>query len=91
MGNQENLMHVADHPYMEEDEINLLDLFMVLVKHKILIITIVFLTGIAAVSISLLMTNIYRSEATLGLRSEDGDRPSALSALGGLGGMMAGG
>ena len=78
------------HPYPEEEEINLLDLFMVLVKHKVLIMGIVFLAGVAAVAISLRMTNIYRSEATLGLREEENNTPGGLSALGGLGGLVAG-
>jgi uncharacterized protein involved in exopolysaccharide biosynthesis len=79
-------------PYVEEnDEINLLDLFLVLVKHKVIIITVVVITGIAAVIISLLMQNIYRSEATISLRPEEkGSSFSLPGALGGLGAMVAG-
>ena len=74
----------------EEDEINLLDLFMVLVRRKWLIIGLVFLTGVAAVIISLQMTNIYRSEATIAPRELEQSSSKALSgALGGLGGLVA--
>ena len=52
-------------PYeYEEDEINLLDYVIVLLKYKWLIFGIVFITGVAAVIISLMLPNIYRSEAT---------------------------
>jgi len=76
-------------PY-DDDEINLLDLFMVLVRRKWLIIGLVFLTGVAAVIISLLMTNIYRSEATIAARETEQSAGKSISgALGGLGGLVA--
>jgi uncharacterized protein involved in exopolysaccharide biosynthesis len=72
----------------EEDEINLLDYVIVLLKHKWLIFGIVFVTGLAAVIISLMLPNIYRSEATIMPRQQEKSAASsALSALGGLGGM----
>jgi uncharacterized protein involved in exopolysaccharide biosynthesis len=75
-------------PYVDEDEINLLDYFIVLLKYKWLIFGIVFLTGLAAVIISLMLPNIYRSEATIIPRpQEKSGASSALSALGALGGM----
>ena len=75
------------YPY-EEDEINLLDYFIVLLKHKQLIIGSVFFTGVFAVIISLLMTNIYRSEAVIVPRQdENATSSSPLSALRGLGGI----
>jgi len=81
----------AGYPPVEEDEINLLDLFMVLLKHKMLIIGVVFFAGVAAVVVSLMLTNIYRSEATIAPREEEKSASSSLtSALGGLGGMVAG-
>jgi uncharacterized protein involved in exopolysaccharide biosynthesis len=74
----------------EDDEINLLDLFMVLVRRKWLIIGLVFLAGVAAVVISLSMTNVYRSEATIAPRETEQSTSKALSgALGGLGGLVA--
>ncbi|MBW2144346.1 MAG: hypothetical protein JRG75_08110 [Deltaproteobacteria bacterium] len=82
-------MDAVEHPYAEEDEINLLDLLMVLVKHKTLIISMVFISGLAAVAISLLMTNIYRSEATIIARTQEEASFNPLTALGGLGGAMA--
>ncbi len=82
-------MDEGDQPYTEEDEHNLLDLLMVLVRHKMLIIGVVLVSGIAAVVISLLMTNIYRSEATIAPRAQEKSAFSSLPALGGLGGMMA--
>ncbi|MFH1491423.1 MAG: Wzz/FepE/Etk N-terminal domain-containing protein [Pseudomonadota bacterium] len=72
----------------EEDEINLLDLFIVLLKHKVMIFSVVLLAGILAVVISLLMTNIYRSEITIAPTTQEA-RGGALSALGGFGAMIA--
>jgi uncharacterized protein involved in exopolysaccharide biosynthesis len=77
-------------PYVEEDEINLLDIFIVFLKYKKLIAGIVVAAGIAAIVISLLMTNIYSSESTIvPLEQEKSAVGSALSALGGLGGLVA--
>jgi uncharacterized protein involved in exopolysaccharide biosynthesis len=76
----------------EEDEINLLDLFIVLLRHKVMILSVVFLAGIAAVGISLLMPNIYRSECTISPTAQIRGSSGALAALGdlgGLGGMIA--
>ena len=76
------------YPYEPEDEINLLDYFIVLFKHKWLIIGMVFLAGLAAVFISLRMTNIYRSEATIIPRQEEKSAtPPSIAILRGLGGM----
>lgn len=71
----------------EEDEINLLDLFIVLLRHKVMIISVVFLAGVAAVVASLLMTNIYRSEVLIAPTAQE--KGGALSALGGFGAMIA--
>ncbi|MCF8070268.1 MAG: hypothetical protein K9L30_16920 [Desulfobacterales bacterium] len=67
----------------EEDEINLLDLFLVVLKHKILIIGIVFLTGLGALLYSLTMPNIYLSEATISPKEDDKNSANPLSSLGG--------
>ncbi len=72
----------------EEDEINLLDLFIVLLKHKVMIFLVVFLAGVAAVVISLMMPNVYRSEATIA-PTEQEKVGGGLSALGGFGAMIA--
>ncbi len=82
-------MHDVERYAVEEDEINLLDLLLVLMKHKLFIIGIVFFAGAAAVVISLLMQNIYRSEGTIMARTEEKADVNPLSALGGLGGMVA--
>jgi len=82
-------MHdLMERPYAEEDEINLTDLLVVLVKHKILIIGLAFFSGIGALVVSLLMTNIYRSEATIVARTDDKATVNPLSALGGIAGMV---
>ena len=78
-----------DNPRIEEDEIHLLDLLMVLLKYKFLIIGIVFLSSAVAVVISLQMTNIYRSEATIVARVQEKTEFNPLSALGGFGGIVA--
>jgi uncharacterized protein involved in exopolysaccharide biosynthesis len=78
-------------PYDAEDEINLFDLFLVLLKRKWLIVGIVVFGGVAGVATSLLMTKIYRSEATMLPREEEKMSSSILSsAFGALGSMVAG-
>ena len=86
------LIPAKDHPAAptaEEDEINLLDLFLVLLRHKFLILFLVIVAGAGAVFYSLSLENIYRSDATLTPREEEKSGPS-IPSLGGLGGMMAG-
>ncbi len=76
-------------PYMypPEEETNLLDYLIVLLKYKWLIIAMVFVAGVASVIYSLQLTNIYRSEATIIPRKgEKTATSSTLSALRGLGG-----
>jgi len=72
----------------EEDEINLLDLFIVLLRHKVMILSVVFLAGVAAVVISLLMPNIYLSEITIAPTTQE-KAGGGLAALGGFGAMIA--
>jgi uncharacterized protein involved in exopolysaccharide biosynthesis len=86
--NQDNRCGVVES--YEEDEINLLDLFIVLLKHKRMIFGVVFIAGVVAVISSLLMTNIYRSECTIvPIEQEKTSLSSSLSALGDLGAMVA--
>jgi uncharacterized protein involved in exopolysaccharide biosynthesis len=92
MNQQSTLQNEAPpQPCYEEDEINLLDLFLVLLKYKRGIIRAVVLAGLLAVLVSLQLPNIYRAEATIVPR-EDKSSPSisALSSLGGLGGLAGG-
>lgn len=63
-------MEEQDIKYGEEEEISLLDYLMVLVRHKRLIVAMVFFAGVASVVISLSMTNIYRSDATIAPRGK---------------------
>lgn len=79
-----------EFPFVEEDEINLIDLLLVLVKHKRLIAIMVFVAGLGAVLMSLAMTNIYRSEATIAPREGEKGSSISLPSLGGFGGMVAG-
>jgi len=77
-----------DYPPYEDDEINLLDYVIVLLKYKWLILGIVIGTGVATVIFSLMLPNIYRSEATIIPRQQEKSATSsALSALGALSGM----
>ncbi len=75
--------------FPEEDEINLLDLFIVLLKHKWMIFWIVFVTGVLAVVVSLLMTPIFRSEATIAPSGQEKGAGGLATALGGFGAMIA--
>ncbi|MDO8722569.1 MAG: Wzz/FepE/Etk N-terminal domain-containing protein [Syntrophales bacterium] len=77
------------HMPAEEDEINLLDLFIVLLKHKVMIFSVVLLAGILAVVISMRMPNIYRSECTIAPTTQEKGGGAGLAALGGLGAMIA--
>jgi len=81
--------HSRDPFVYDDDEINLLDLFLVLLKHKKMIISTVAVAAIGAVIISLLMTNIYRSSATIAPQATENASPmSALSGLGAVGGFL---
>lgn len=72
--------------YPPEDEINLLDLWKVLVERKRLIFVITMLSTLIAIAVALLMTPIYRAEALLApVSEEEGNKMGALaSQFGGL-------
>jgi uncharacterized protein involved in exopolysaccharide biosynthesis len=75
----------------DDGELNLIDLLLVVLRRKWLIICFVFFAGAGALGITLLMTDIYRSDATILPREEEKNASSLLSsALGGLGGTVAG-
>lgn len=78
----------SDHirGFEQEDEINLLDIFIVLLKHKWMIFWIVFIAGMLAVISSLLMTKMYRSECTIVPIEQE---KTNLSALGGFSSIIA--
>ena len=86
---KQSYIEESSPPCHEDDEINILDIFIVLLKHKKLIFLTVFAAGLFAIVISLMAPNIYRSEATLALRAEDNNSTS-IPGLGGIGGMVAG-
>jgi len=73
--------------HTEESEIDMIELISLLLKYKHMILILVICSAAAAVIISLLMTNIYRSEATIALR--ESEKNASIGALGGLGGMVA--
>ncbi|MEA3415185.1 MAG: Wzz/FepE/Etk N-terminal domain-containing protein [Thermodesulfobacteriota bacterium] len=91
MTNQESLrqQYLENYPSCE-DEINLLDMFIVLLKHKWMIFFLVFIAGVVAVIYSLMLPEIYRSESTIvPIGQEKASLSSRLSALGGFGAMVA--
>jgi uncharacterized protein involved in exopolysaccharide biosynthesis len=61
--NQNNLPNQSNDDY--DYEINLLDLFIVLLKHKKLILSITIIVAILSVVISLIITPIYEAKTTL--------------------------
>ncbi|MFA6014756.1 MAG: Wzz/FepE/Etk N-terminal domain-containing protein [Gallionellaceae bacterium] len=76
------------HPEIEEDEINLLDLLITLLKHKVMIIVVPLLVAVLAAGYSLTLKNIYRAEVLLApVGDEKGG--GASSMLGGLGGLAS--
>jgi uncharacterized protein involved in exopolysaccharide biosynthesis len=73
----------------DDEEVHLLDLFIVLLRHKVLIFLFVFLTGSVAAAVSLWLPDIYQSAATIVPTTQERGG-GALSALGGFGAMIAG-
>lgn len=79
-----------EREYLDDDEINLLDLVIPLLKRKWMIACIVFFAGVAAVIYSLSATEMYRSEAVIvPVEQERASLSGQLAGLGGLGGMVA--
>ena len=90
---QENILNnksISPNDFVEDYEVNLLDIFLILLNNKFLIIFIVFTVGLAAVFYSLNLTNIYLSEATIAPREAEKSSASHLAGLGAMGGMVAG-
>ncbi|OIR01557.1 LPS O-antigen length regulator [mine drainage metagenome] len=75
----------------DDDEINLLDLLIVLAKHKAMILKITLGAALLAIGVSLLMSNVYTGTAKI-LPPQQG-QSSASALLGQLGGLagLAGG
>jgi len=78
-----------------EDEISLLDLLIVLAKHKRIVLGVPLVVAIAAAIVSLLLPNIYTGTARILPPQQSASAASALlnqlgGALGGLGGLAGG-
>src|SRR6266853_1624063 len=74
-----------------EDEISLLDLLIVLAKHKRIVLGVPFVVAIAAAIISLLLPNIYTGTARILPPQQSASAASALlNQLGGAAGVLAG-
>src|SRR6266516_5010072 len=79
----------------DSDEINLLDLFIVLAKHKRVVLGFPVIAAITALVISLLLPNIYTGTARILPPQQNASATSALlnqlgGALGGLAGATGG-
>ena len=78
---------LASYPQpSEDDELNLLDLWRVLVRYKLMIIVITSLATAIAVTVALTMTPIYRAEVLLAPVSDDeqGSMGAIASQFGGI-------
>src|SRR5258708_19317789 len=78
----------AEENASADDEVSLLDLLIVLAKHKRIVLGVPFATAIAAAAISLLMPNIYTGTTRILPPQQSASMPSAmLNQLGMLGGL----
>ena len=84
----------AEENASADDEVSLLDLLIVLAKHKRIVLGVPFATAIAAAAISLLMPNIYTGTTRILPPQQSASMASAmlnqLGMLGGLGGIGGG-
>lgn len=78
---------------LEEDEIDLFELFRVLVKHWKLVIVMPLVVAVLTAGVSLLMPNYYKASATIFVHSTGGKMSSLLASLpmAGLIGSIGGG
>ena len=73
-----------------EDEIDLREIWQVLVNYKRMILLSMFVAALIAAGVSLLMPNIYRAEVLLApVKNEDVKSGGVAAALGGLGGLAS--
>lgn len=86
MENQTNTP-VPDNRQPDDDEINLLDLLIVLAKHKKRIIGVTFAAALLAVGYALSLPNIYTATAKILPPQSQSSASAMLSQLGGLAGM----
>ena len=86
--NMPDNQHLQKQSDMQEDEINLLDLLIVLAKHKAKIIGATFAAALLAIGISLLMPNIYTGTTKiLPPQQSQSSAGALLNQLGGLAGL----
>lgn len=76
-------------PSEPEDEINLLDLWRVLVKFKRLIAVVVFVCVVISVATAMLITPVYRAEVLLAPAGKDSGNKGGIAALTGQFGGLA--
>jgi tyrosine-protein kinase Etk/Wzc len=77
--------------YPDEDEINLLDLLIVLAKHKAMILKVTLGAAIVAVIVTLLMPNVYTGTVRiLPPQKSESSASALLGQLGGLAGVAGG-
>src|SRR5882672_5548988 len=84
----------AENP-PDDDEVSLLDLLIVLAKHKRIVLGVPFVAAIAATILSLLLPNIYTGTTRILPPQQSASAASALlnqlgGVLGGLGGAASG-
>lgn len=77
---------VHSDPYME-DEIDLIELFALIWRRKIIIFAVVFVVSVLSVIITLQMDNIYESKAVL--KPSEGETSKLSSLMGNLGGLAS--
>src|SRR5262245_12509551 len=91
MPDHSTVERAADPSRAEDNEISLLDLLVVLAKHKRLVLSVPLVTAIGAVIVSLLMPNIYTGTARILPPQQSASAASALlNQLGGALGNLAG-
>ncbi|UOD35684.1 hypothetical protein DSN97_05050 [Deferribacteraceae bacterium V6Fe1] len=86
--NDNKVEHVVVPPdYLAEDEIDLVELFAVIWRRKIMIAAIVFVVSVITVIATLMMDNIYESKAVL--KPSGGEASKLSSLMGNLGGLAS--
>lgn len=81
---------VSGRPIANDDEIDLREIWRVLVSSKRLILSSMFVAGVIAASVTLMMPNSYRAEVLLAPSGGDSAKGGGMAAaLGGLGGLAS--
>lgn len=82
--------HLHEEAQQAEDEISLLDLAIVIAKHKKLILGLPTFAAVAAIAVALLLPNIYTGTTKVLPPQSGGGAAAMLAQLGGLAGMAGG-